>query len=223
MSSAQRPVVKPARTPRAAQPSEQARPRTKPAAVRREELLDAAERLFLDKGMAATSVDEIVTLANVAKGTFYLHFASKEQLLLGLQDRFVNGFRVIVDKALARRKPDDHRGRLRTWLQTMMAYYLEKVALHDLVFHEYHPDERDTVQDKPVILELSEMIRAGVRDGAFDVDDPKLTAMMLFYALHAAADVAVSKKLEGAAYKRHLATLESFVLRGVGSAPAQRS
>ena len=62
-----------------------ARPRTKPAEIRREELLDAAEQLFLTRGIAATSVDAIVGGADVAKGTFYLHFQSKEHLLAALQ------------------------------------------------------------------------------------------------------------------------------------------
>ncbi len=65
------------------------RPRTKPAELRREELLDAAQRLFLDKGIGATSIDDIASAAEVAKGTFYLYFSSKEVLLHELQERFV--------------------------------------------------------------------------------------------------------------------------------------
>lgn len=44
------------------------RPRTKPAKVRREELIDAAECLFLAKGIVATSVGDMVATADVAKG-----------------------------------------------------------------------------------------------------------------------------------------------------------
>ncbi len=44
-------------------------------------LLAAAYQLFLEKGVAKTSVDEIVKGANVAKGTFYLYFHDKEHLL----------------------------------------------------------------------------------------------------------------------------------------------
>ena len=48
---------------------------------KKQSLLDAAYRLFLEKGVAKTSVDEIVRGANVAKGTFYLYFHDKDQLL----------------------------------------------------------------------------------------------------------------------------------------------
>ena len=63
------------------------RPRTKPAEVRRE-LIDAAHRLFLDKGFEATSVGEIVEAADVAKGTFYFYFKTKDDILLALRARF---------------------------------------------------------------------------------------------------------------------------------------
>lgn len=45
-------------------------------------LVDAALALFDDKGVEATSVDEITTAARVAKGTFYVHFQRKQDVLL---------------------------------------------------------------------------------------------------------------------------------------------
>ena len=48
---------------------------------KRQSLLDAAYALFKEQGLAKTSVDEIVRGANVAKGTFYLYFHDKDQLL----------------------------------------------------------------------------------------------------------------------------------------------
>ena len=50
-------------------------------------LLDAAYKLFLGKGVFKTSIDEIVHEANVAKGTFYLYFQNKEELLQKLVAR----------------------------------------------------------------------------------------------------------------------------------------
>jgi AcrR family transcriptional regulator len=57
------------------------RPRTKPPEVRREEIMDAAQRLFLRQGVAATTIDDVAAGADVAKGTVYLHFTSKQTLL----------------------------------------------------------------------------------------------------------------------------------------------
>ena len=48
--------------------------------ARPQELLDAALTLFVDKGYAATKVDEVAAMAGVSKGTLFLYFDSKEDL-----------------------------------------------------------------------------------------------------------------------------------------------
>ena len=48
--------------------------------ARPQELLDAALSLFVDKGYAATKVDEVAAMAGVSKGTLFLYFNTKEDL-----------------------------------------------------------------------------------------------------------------------------------------------
>ena len=47
----------------------------------RSRVLEAAVDLFVDQGYDGTSVAQVIAKAGVAKGGFYHHFASKEQLL----------------------------------------------------------------------------------------------------------------------------------------------
>jgi AcrR family transcriptional regulator len=49
--------------------------------ARPSELLDAALALFVEKGFAATKSEEVAARAGVSKGTLYLYFPSKEELL----------------------------------------------------------------------------------------------------------------------------------------------
>lgn len=56
-----------------------ARQRRKEA--RPQELLDAALDLFVEKGFAATRAEEVAARAGVSKGTLYLYYPSKEELL----------------------------------------------------------------------------------------------------------------------------------------------
>ncbi len=44
------------------------------------ELLDAALSLFVEKGYAATKVEEVAAMAGVSKGTLFLYFATKQDL-----------------------------------------------------------------------------------------------------------------------------------------------
>jgi AcrR family transcriptional regulator len=61
-------------------------------------LVEAATALFAEKGVEATSVDEITAAASVAKGTFYVHFQRKQDVLLEQSARLV--VRMAADPAL---------------------------------------------------------------------------------------------------------------------------
>ena len=68
------------------------------AEARPDEVLDAALALFVEKGFAATRVEDIATRAGLSKGAVYLYFPSKEAILEGLVRRAVSP---IADNALA--------------------------------------------------------------------------------------------------------------------------
>lgn len=53
------------------------------------ELLDAALELFVEKGFAATRSEEVARRAGVSKGTLYLYFPSKEELLKAVIQQFL--------------------------------------------------------------------------------------------------------------------------------------
>lgn len=58
---------------------------------RLEEILSAAQELFSEFGYDKVSVQKIIDRVGIAKGTFYHYFASKEELLNELVERFANG------------------------------------------------------------------------------------------------------------------------------------
>lgn len=67
---------------------------------RRREILDAAERLFRERPDGLASMDELAEAAGVAKGTLYLYFPSKEEVLIGLHERNMGGFFAKLQAAL---------------------------------------------------------------------------------------------------------------------------
>ncbi|WP_151634348.1 TetR/AcrR family transcriptional regulator [Noviherbaspirillum aerium] len=62
--------------------------RTRDSAATRTKLLDAARDLIRGKGYAATTVDDICSAAGVTKGSFFHHFANKEQLGVAAIEHF---------------------------------------------------------------------------------------------------------------------------------------
>jgi AcrR family transcriptional regulator len=72
----------------------------KDADVRRDELLDTALALFLEIGYEHTSVEHITQTVGVAKGTFYHYFATKQDLLEQLVERYSAALFDEIDAAL---------------------------------------------------------------------------------------------------------------------------
>ena len=59
---------------------------------RHDAILDAAERLLLRSRDRVANVAEVADEAGLAKGTVYLYFPSKEELLLAVHERGIDGF-----------------------------------------------------------------------------------------------------------------------------------
>jgi AcrR family transcriptional regulator len=78
----------------------------------RERLLEAAERVFLRRGLQGSSVEEISAEAGFTRGAFYSNFESKEELFVELlQDRVYTQYAEMAEEAQAR--PGTPRERLR--------------------------------------------------------------------------------------------------------------
>jgi AcrR family transcriptional regulator len=76
-------------------------PRRARADDTRARIFAAAVRLFSEKGYADTTVDRIVQEAGVAKGTFFVHFATKEAVVTELVRNQIRGARGARDRVLA--------------------------------------------------------------------------------------------------------------------------
>ncbi|MBK8323850.1 MAG: TetR family transcriptional regulator [Betaproteobacteria bacterium] len=72
--------------------------------ARRHALLDAAETLFLQHPDRVASVAEVAEAAGLAKGTVYLYFPSKEEMLLSLHERHVASFFAALMRLLGGRR-----------------------------------------------------------------------------------------------------------------------
>jgi AcrR family transcriptional regulator len=172
------------------------RPRTKPPEERRNELMNAAERLFLRRGFGAATVDQITAAAEVAKGTFYLYFKSKEDVRSALGDRFAHDHLARIKTAVARKPQDDWRGKLSAWATASVSFYLDSIKLHDLLFYEGRSPTREGLIDNIVITDLAEMLRNGAQAGAWSIEDARFTAVFLFSGMHGVVDDAYSKELQ---------------------------
>jgi AcrR family transcriptional regulator len=171
-----------------------ARPRTKPPEQRRDELMNAAQTLFLKQGVGPTTIEQVTSGADVAKGTFYLHFSSKEDLLASLGERFAREHLAGIKAAISTKAEQDWTGKLATWAEASAAFYLDSIQLHDMLFYESRSPTREGLVDNIIIDDLSGLLKAGAMAGAWSIDDPRFTAVFLFSGLHGIVDDAYLKE-----------------------------
>lgn len=64
-------------------------------------VIEVAATLFLEKGFAYTSMDELVRVSKVSKSNVYYHFSNKEQLLEGVVDYWIEMYQSAIDDVLS--------------------------------------------------------------------------------------------------------------------------
>jgi TetR/AcrR family transcriptional regulator len=104
-------------SPSTATPSETPR-RARRKEARPGELIEAALALFVEKGFAATRVEEVAARAGVSKGTLFLYFPSKEDL-----------FKAVVRETVAGRFPE--------WADELAEFQGDSVELVRYAMHTW--------------------------------------------------------------------------------------
>jgi AcrR family transcriptional regulator len=84
-------------------------PRPDVSDERKSQILNAAERVFTKKGIDLARMDDIAEETGLSKGTLYLYFKSKDELVISILDRIFAG----VFKQL-----DARKGNQLTWNTT---------------------------------------------------------------------------------------------------------
>ena len=151
------------------------------AEARPDEVLDAALELFIEKGFAATRVEDISTRAGLSKGAIYLYFPSKEAILEGLVKR---ALLPIADSALGMLR--NHAGDPRPVISAALKLVggrlsdpktiaIPRLMIREIInFPTFAQIYRREVLDR-VIPAVQRLIQHGIEEGYFRPVDPELT------------------------------------------------
>jgi AcrR family transcriptional regulator len=151
----------------------------------KKKLFDATIELIGERGFTATSVDEIVEHAGVAKGTVYYHFDGKAELVEALiADRFAPIAAAFRQAAAA--NSDNPRAAIEAIVRAELQFISENTAFFKLLLTEMWREDR--VWRETLVLArrelygvISEIVRTGVTGGQFRADvDPDFGASALF-------------------------------------------
>ena len=148
-------------------------------AIKRNRLLEQAERLFLEKGFKAVRVEEIAAAAGISKMTIYNQFISKENLFLEISLDMIRRFNQEVAEEVWKRTSTFDRLRV---------YFEKGQAAADAISADYYQD----LYDMPYLIEaiaafkrettlqiLWEILQEGTNKGEIQETDQQFVVRFL--------------------------------------------
>lgn len=147
---------------------------------RRQELMDTALRLFLDRGYEQTTVSDIVKQLGLAQGTFYYHFKSKAEVL----DAVVDSIAVGLAERVRNIVEDDADAVTR--IRRVVGSLFEAVAANHQLVAFFSKEGNERLHDRVrfaiatrITPLLQRLMEDGLSTGRFDVPFPREAAEVI--------------------------------------------
>jgi AcrR family transcriptional regulator len=174
--------------------------------------------MFAERGVANTSVDDIVEAAGVAKGTFYLYFKTRDDVVNAVAERLVASVGDRVE-AIANRSDLSPIRRLLALGQALNEVGRER---HERELLEaFHRPENRAVHDRiserivtRLVPPVATIIRDGIEANVFSFQDARVSAAFVLGAFSSLHHVVNDPDDMPAG----ISQLDAFILRGLGYA-----
>jgi AcrR family transcriptional regulator len=151
--------------------------RERAKAANREAILAAARRVFAQLGYQGATVRDIIRGTELASGTFYNYFRSKEEVFEALADDGARRFKPLL--RAARERAVSFEEYLYSAISAYFRFLIEENRLEGRPVEERRPHLRT---DTPQMMAVYEEVRAGIEDAIARGMAPRLDADYLAHA-----------------------------------------
>ena len=171
---------------------------------RRLEIIEAAEKLYAEKGWDAVTMDQVARVARLSRALLYVYFKDKEDLLFAITSRALEDLRLRFENAAASHVLGIDQvsaiGRAYSLFQQEKPFRFDACSrYHAHHAHQGQPNELAcTGQEDAVVAVMIAALRRGIADRSIraDVGDPLKVCFMLWAFSHGLIQLAVNKSQE---------------------------
>ena len=200
---------------------------------RRAEILDAAEALYIKKGWAAMTVEQVARSARLSRALVYVYFRDKDDLLFAIGERAMRVLRERFAAAIVTRNLGMDQieaiGRAYIGYASEFPHYFDFCSRFHSQSIDAPPDTNEgscRIAGDQVIGTVIQAIDSGLRDGSIrsDIGDPRMFAMTLWAFTHGIIQVATVKGADLARHGVAVGTFNDnafFLLRRMAEKPAK--
>lgn len=152
-------------------------------------IFQAAIDVFSLRGFEKATMDEIASRANVAKGTIYYHFKSKEELFLFL---VAEGTELLKESVLSKvDNTDTPIGQIQTIIRGQLQFFREYRDLCTILLREAWGDDSRQREFRRMLVHyvnsIQNIVQAGIQSGDFLPGDPQIGSWSIFGSISMAA------------------------------------
>lgn len=150
---------------------------------KKEDIIKAAAKLFSEKSFHDVKMDEIAEKLGIAKGTIYLYFKSKEKLYLEILEESYEDIEALLESEIAVDEPSSEK--LKKVLGIIFSFYRRNLDVLKILSR----DETHLIKEHFEFTEhwrlrrlklYEKILEKGIKEGSFKVQNPKLTALIIF-------------------------------------------
>ena len=183
-----------------------------------ERILEATEDVLRRFGLAKATVVDVARALDVSHGSVYRHFPSKASLREAVAKRWLERASTPLLAIAETSGPAPER--LERWLRTMFAIKLKKVSDDPEMFATYLTLAREACKvvkahKEGLVDQIAGMLSDGVKEGTFQVADPKASARAIFDATRCFHHPAHAEEWTDPQLGERIDALLALLLRGL--------
>ncbi|TYR78836.1 TetR/AcrR family transcriptional regulator [Priestia megaterium] len=146
-------------------------------------VITVASDLFMEKGVANTSMDDVVLASGVAKSNIYYHFKSKEDLIVSVLEHRIQELQSMVEEIINARMPVSQR------IQQIYETFAQKI------------EERECVGGCPILSLMS-----------VPIDEVKLRSQRFFEDLQATIEKLLMEGIQSGEFRKDVPVAQTSAL-----------
>ena len=154
--------------------------------TKKDQILDTSLQLFMKKGFDATSISDILSQLDIARGTLYYHFESKEAIMDAIIERLLNQVLEKIEKLMT----NDSLSQTEKFMGFFTSINLTQLTGDEEIVDYFNQPKNALFHEKSnrlLIKKLSsvlaQIISEGMESGLFDTPFPAETAELILVGI----------------------------------------
>ncbi|MNC32456.1 HTH-type transcriptional repressor KstR2 [compost metagenome] len=193
--------------------------RQKDPEIRKNEIIQASEELFIERGYENTTVEGILQRTGLSKGGFYHHFKSKNEVFIAIIDRISNES-VKAAEEIAELEHIDALQKIQLFSEKQFHMKMPRTKIIRNFYRERdsnpHFHKHNVMMWEKYVPVFVKIVKQGISEGSMKVEFPEETVKLLFRMIASIYDFEESLIEDEERMKQQIAALEDIFTKSLG-------